>query len=126
MKICTADNPKTALADLAVRSELRQCGPLVSVRRTLRILSLLVALAALVAWFALGANRGWTRTSVAMKTTDEVTGIEGVEYQKRFVPGLELLAVAALGAMLLAGSSLLFRNQQSNKQSTTNEQIAKS
>ena len=84
-------------------------------KRTLRISALALALAATVGWLALGANRGWTRTSVPIKTVDEVTGIEGIEYQKRFVPGLELLATALLGAGLLAGASILFRKQQTNQ-----------
>ena len=84
-------------------------------KRALRILALVVAVAAILGWFALGANRGWTRTSVPVKIVDQVTGIEGVEYQKKFVPGVELLGGALLGASVLAGASLFFRNQQTNK-----------
>lgn len=87
-------------------------------RRILRYLALFVAVGAVVAWFSLGANRGWTRTSVPIKTVDEVTGIEGVQYQNKFVPGLELLGAALFGATLLAGLSWLFRNH-SNKQIAT-------
>jgi hypothetical protein len=81
-------------------------------KRSLRLLAAALAALALVGWLALGANRGWTRTSIPVKTTDPVTGIEGIEYQKRFVPGLELLGVSLLGAGLLTGVSFLFRNQQ--------------
>jgi hypothetical protein len=84
-------------------------------KRTLRLLSLFVAVAAVIGWVALGANRGWTRTSVPVKTVDEVTGIEGIQYQKKFVPGLELLASALVGAVVLAGASVFFRNQRTNK-----------
>lgn len=83
-----------------------------SMKRTLRILSAVLTLAAALAWLVLGANRGWTRTSVPVKTVDEVTGIEGIQYQKKFVPGLELLGGALLGAGILAGASLFFGNQQ--------------
>ena len=76
----------------------------------------MVALVAIVGWFALGAHRGWTRTSVEVRTLDEVTGIEKIDYQKRFVPGVELLGGALLAAMVLAGASLFFRNQQTHKQ----------
>ncbi len=86
-------------------------------RRTLRILALGLALTAVLAWLALGANRGWTRTSVPVKTIDEVTGIEGIEYHKKFVPGLELLAGALVGAAALGGASLFFRNQQTTSNS---------
>jgi hypothetical protein len=81
-------------------------------RRALHTLALAVAVLATLGWLALGANRGWTRTSVPVKTTDDVTGIEGIQYRKQFVPGLDLLGGALLGAGLLAGASLLFRNQQ--------------
>jgi hypothetical protein len=86
-----------------------------SMKRTLRILALALAVVAIVGWVALGANRGWTRTSEPVKSVDQVTGIEGVEYRKKFVPGVELLGGALLGASVLAGASLFFRNQQTNK-----------
>jgi hypothetical protein len=60
-------------------------------------------------WLAAGAHRGWTQTSVPVKTLDEVTGIEGIDYQKRFVPGVDVLALAALVSGTLAGLSLLVR-----------------
>lgn len=69
---------------------------------------------ALLAWGAAGANRGWTKTIVPVKKLDEVTGIEGIEYQKRFVPGLDFLGTAALGAGVLAGASFLFPKRKSN------------
>jgi len=81
-------------------------------KRTLRLLSVVLTLTAALAWLVLGANRGWTRTSVPVKTVDEVTGIEGIQYQKKFVPGLELLGGALLGAGVLAGASLFFGNPQ--------------
>jgi hypothetical protein len=81
-------------------------------KRTLRILALVVAIGAALAWLGLGANRGWTRTSVPVRTVDEVTGIEGIQYHNQFVPGVDLLGGALLGAGLLAGASIFFRNQQ--------------
>ena len=84
-------------------------------KRTLRVLALALAIIAALVWLALGANRGWTRTSVPVRTVDEVTGIEGVQYRHQFVPGVELLGGALLGAGLLAGASLLFRNQQTRQ-----------
>ena len=64
------------------------------------------------AWVALGANHGWTRTSVAVKTADGVTGIEGIQYHKQFVPGLDFLGGALLGAVILAGASFFSNNNQ--------------
>jgi hypothetical protein len=80
-------------------------------RRIIRILALVLAVIAIFCWVILGANRGWTRTSVPVKTLDEVTGIEGIEYHKQFVPGLELLGIALAGAGMLAGASFFFRKQ---------------
>ncbi|HOY59434.1 MAG TPA: hypothetical protein PK640_15035 [Verrucomicrobiota bacterium] len=80
--------------------------------KTLRILALVLALAAATTWLATGGNRGWTKTSVPVKTVDEITGLEAVSYDRRFVPGLDFLGAALLGASLLAGGSFLFRNKQ--------------
>jgi hypothetical protein len=78
-------------------------------KRTLRLLALVIALAAAGTWLATGAGRGWTKTSVAKKTVDEVTGLEGITYEKRFVAGLDFLGAGLAGAGLLAVSSLFFR-----------------
>ena len=69
-------------------------------------------LAAITLWLATGANRGWTRTTVPMKKTDEVTGITVDDYQKRFVPGVDFLGAALLGSAILTGASFLFRKSQ--------------
>ena len=90
-------------------------------KRTLQILALVVALGGLITWAATGANRTWTKTSVAVKTLDEVTGIEGITYQKKFLPGVDFLGAAFGGAAFLAGASLLFRKPKTNNQPTTNQ-----
>ncbi len=77
--------------------------------RRLRTLALFLALTASAAWLGTGAHRGWTKTRVPVKMVDEVTGIEGIEYQSRFVPGVDFLGASWLGAGLLAAASLLFR-----------------
>ena len=79
-------------------------------RRGLRIAALLVALTASVWWVAAGMNRGWTTTSSPVKVVDDITGIEGVTYEERFVPGVEFLGVGLLGAGAMAGISFLFRH----------------
>jgi hypothetical protein len=79
------------------------------VKRTLRTLAALLILAAAGFWLAAGANCGWTKTSVPKRTLDEITGIEGISYERVLVPGLDFLAVAIVGAGILAGASLLFR-----------------
>jgi hypothetical protein len=81
-------------------------------KKSLRILAVIIVLAAAGCWLATGANRGWTKTSVPKKIRDEVTGIEGVTYEKKFVPGVDFLAAAVIGAGLVAGVSFLFRNKK--------------
>jgi len=79
--------------------------------KMLRLLALVILMGASMTWIATGANRGWTKTSEPVKTMDEVTGIEGITYQKRFAPGLDFLGAALLGAGILTGVSLLFRKK---------------
>ena len=62
---------------------------------------------AIAFWAAAGANRGWTKTRVPIKVMDTVTGLEGIQWQDKFVPGVDFLAAAMLGAGLLAGVSFL-------------------
>jgi TRAP-type C4-dicarboxylate transport system permease small subunit len=81
-------------------------------KRTLRIVALLIVLAAAGFWLAAGANRGWTKNQVEKKTLDEVTGIEGIAYEKKFVPGLDFLGAAVVVAGFLAGVSFLLRNHE--------------
>lgn len=75
-------------------------------KRGLKWLALALALVAVAVWAAQGANRGWTKTSVPIKATDEVTGIESVTYQQKFVPGLDFLGAALALAGLVTGVSL--------------------
>ena len=83
-------------------------------KHSLHIMSVVLALAAVSTWIFLGANRGWTRTSVASKTVDEVTGIEAIQYQKRFVPGVDFLGGALLLSGFLAAASFFLTNQKQN------------
>ena len=84
-------------------------------RKSLQILALVVALGAAITWLATGANRGWTKTSLPVKTLDEVTGIEGITYQKKILPGVDFLGAAFGGAALLAGASFFFRKPKTNQ-----------
>ncbi len=87
-------------------------------KRILQFLAVLVLLAAGATWLATGANRGWTKTSVAVKTLDPVTEIEGISYQKKFLPGVDFLGAAGAGAVVLAGASLFFRKPKPNSKLT--------
>ena len=89
-------------------------------KTTLRILAAIIVTAACIVWLATGANRGWTKTTVPVKSVDEITGIEGITYERRFVPGLEFLGGACLVAVVLAGASLLFCNKTNQQPKGTN------
>ncbi len=81
-------------------------------KRLLRILAAVTLLAAVAFWGATGAHRGWTRTSIPKKILDEVTGIEGVVYEKGFVPGVDFLALSGLVGGVLVLASFLGRNKK--------------
>ena len=74
-------------------------------KQTFRMVAAVLLVGSIVCWVAAGANRGWTKTRVPEKVTDEVTGLEGVQWQDKFVPGIDFLGAALLGAGVLAGVS---------------------
>ena len=80
---------------------------MIAITKILRGTALGLLAAGVAGWWVAGANRGWTKTSVPVKTTDEVTGLEGIAYQKRFLPGVDFLAVVVGAAGALAGVSFL-------------------
>lgn len=82
-------------------------------KKILRILAVVVLATSLASWVFTGANRGWTKTSVAVKTLDEVTGLEGITYQKKFSPGIDFLGACLGGALLLAGASIFLNKSKS-------------
>jgi len=84
-------------------------------KKILQRFAALVLLTAGTLWLATGANPGWTKTSVAVKTLDPVTGIEGITYERKFLPGVDFVGAALGGAALLAGASLFF-SKPKNKQ----------
>lgn len=74
-------------------------------RRSLTLLSMVVAVASLTLWLATGAARGFTKTSVPVEKTDEVTGLTYREYERRFVAGVDVLGAGLGAAALLFGAS---------------------
>ena len=56
-------------------------------------------------WLLQGANTGWSRTSFPVEKTDEVTGLTYREYERRFQPGVDFLAVGLFMAAGLGGVS---------------------
>ena len=85
-------------------------------KKGLRIAAAIFAAGSIIFWAAAGGNRGWTKTSVPTKIVDQVTGIEGVSYEKHFVPGVDFLGAALIGAGILAGVSVLLRTKSNEPQ----------
>lgn len=78
-------------------------------KKTLLILAAVIAIATMGTWLATGANRGWTKTEVPVKTLDPVTEIEGITYKKQFQPGVEFLGAGLGGAGALFAAAFFFR-----------------
>ena len=75
-------------------------------KRLFRLLAVVLVVGAIAFWAATGANHGWTKTRVPKKVVDTVTGLEGVQWQDKFEPGIDFLGAACLGAGILAGISI--------------------
>jgi hypothetical protein len=88
-------------------------------KSSLRILAAMLVAGAVVWWATAGASRGWTKTRVPIKTVEVVTGLEGVQWQDKFVPGVDFLAAALLGAGVLAGLSIFIPSKPKPPQTET-------
>jgi hypothetical protein len=78
-------------------------------RTKLRLAALVLMLFVLGFWFACGHNTGFTKNQVLTTIPDPVTGLEGPVWVKKFVPGVDFLAVGFLLAGLQFGSSFFIR-----------------
>lgn len=76
-----------------------------------RMLAGFLALFSFAYWAAAGWNRGWTKTQIAVKQIDEVTGIEFVTYKQHFAPGVELLGLAAFICVALFAITFIRRRK---------------
>jgi len=80
-------------------------------RAFLRLAALALLLGTVAWWFLAGRNSGWTKNQVGVWHVEELTGIQYVTYEKRFVPGVDLLVLSGGMALVLgAGSFLVRRN----------------
>ncbi|MDX2080976.1 MAG: YceI family protein [Terrimicrobiaceae bacterium] len=70
-------------------------------RTIVRLVAILSILSVTGFWFASGADRGWTKTSVTTMKTDEITGLEFPVIENRFVPGVDFLAAGLVGSFVL-------------------------
>jgi hypothetical protein len=48
-----------------------------------------------------------------------VTGIEGISYEKKFLPGIDFLGAGMIASVVLGGSSYFFRKHITNKPTKT-------
>jgi hypothetical protein len=84
-------------------------------RDLLRILALTLMAISVMAWLSLGPNLGWTKTSITKWHQDPVTENYGPIIEKRFVPGIDLLALCLVSAVVLFSLSLLKRRRPASK-----------
>lgn len=75
-------------------------------------IGVLVSAVFLVWWVAAGTNTGWTKTSVPRIEKDPVTEIESTIWDKRFVPGIEMLVLAEVVSGALIVASFLVRRRK--------------
>ncbi len=80
-------------------------------KTVLRLLAVILFFGTALWWFKTGRNRGWTKNQVAVEKLDETTGIVGIDYEDRLVPGVDILGAAAAGALVLTGLSFLGRRK---------------
>lgn len=83
-------------------------------RQILRLAAVVLLVATVGFWAAKGAHTGWSQNQVPVKQTDEITGIDYVTYEKRFVPGVEFLGGGVGLATGLFVVSLLFKRKTTN------------
>jgi len=78
----------------------------------LRLVSAFCLVFGIVYWSGKGAHTGWSMNRVPVAQIDEITGIEFITYEDRFVPGIEWLGGAVGLAVLFFGLSFFFRTKQ--------------
>lgn len=78
-------------------------------RTALRLAAAALAFVGLTIWLFGGPNLGWSKTSVARETVDEVTGLTQIVWERTFLPGVDFLAAALGCAAVVFGASFLAR-----------------
>lgn len=84
-------------------------------RSILRFVALVLVAGSLGWWISSGSHWGWTQNQVPVRELDPVTGIEAVRYVDRLVPGLDVLALADVLALVLVAVSCSGRKSPSQK-----------
>ena len=77
----------------------------------LRILALVLILASTVFWISTGSHTGFSKDRVEIPQVDPITQIGYVDYEERFVLGVEYLALACGLGVTSFGLSFAFRRK---------------
>ena len=87
--------------------------PIISsaLRLILRILALVLILASTAFWISTGSHTGFSKDRVEISKVDPITQIEYVDYEERFVLGVEYLTLAYGLGIIGFGLSFAFRRK---------------
>ena len=80
-------------------------------RLILRILALVLILASTVFWISTGSHTGFSKNRVEIPQVDPITQIEYVDYEERFVLGVEYLALAYGLGVISFGLSFAYKRR---------------
>ena len=80
-------------------------------RLILRILALVLILVSTAFWISMGSHTGFSKDRVEIPQVDLITQIEYVDYEERFVMGVEFLALAYGLGVTSFGLSFAFRRK---------------
>lgn len=86
-------------------------GPLI--RWGLRGISIVLLVVAVGFWISTGSHTGFSKNRVEVTKLDPITEIEYIEYEDRFIMGVEYLGAAAVAASVLFGLSFFFGRSKS-------------
>jgi len=82
------------------------------VRRNLRVAAAVLGVLCIAIWFALGANRGWTRTTrTRMEKDPTADNMDVAVVEKYFSPGVEVLVAGLFVSAALASFSFVFKTK---------------
>ena len=80
-------------------------------RLVFRIVALVLILVSTALWFSTGSHIGFSKDRVEIPQLDPITQIEYVDYEERFVMGVEFLALAYVLGFTSYGFSFAFRRK---------------
>ncbi|MEM7790264.1 MAG: hypothetical protein AAF546_02580 [Verrucomicrobiota bacterium] len=72
-----------------------------------RVVGLAVLVATIAFWLKTGAHTGFSKNRVEIPMVDPITQIEYIEYEDRFIMGLEYLAGGTSAGVVLFGMGYL-------------------